>query len=664
MPRVAALHCERGTIRWTSRSTRTSEALARAGAQDPRAIASPASACKRVEASDDWFDATSGRGCAAGEPARRRARRGRTAAAGSASSRSAWCSSRSGARSRRCRYLATVVWAACRSTRSAPTRSAQRLLLPVCDGERLLDRGADRGRRATIRSTPATHRAARRQRLAPRRREALRARRRTSPTRILVPARTGDGDDRRLPRRSARAGRRRSSAASARAASRVDACRLAGAAVDGRRRARRPARRRARSLDWTVERALAGLCAIQLGVARRGAAPDRRVHLGSASSSASRSRTFQAVAQRAADAYIDTEAIRSPTGRRRGGSRRGCRRREEVRDRQVLGRRGRPPRRARRAAPARRHRRRHRLPAAPLLPLDEADRAHARRRRACSSCSSAPRWPPRRSDRGVAAHDAGTLPRARRAWLDGFGLRRRDAARLERDRHRACERACRRRPARGHGDADAARPRRTRQRHPRVARGAEVPDPRSGEDRPRLRARAERRRVPAAVRPVGERGRQPARDDPRPRAARRVRDRRCALRPPRHAQHADGRCSSSRLRVERCATARPTTRPASPRLLAIGTRVRRLAEAPRRSVVLALWDAEEDGLLGSLYYVDHPARAAREDRRATSTSTSRARTCCRACATRASRSAPRPAAATLRAIVDGAVAAERLDTSV
>jgi Zn-dependent M28 family amino/carboxypeptidase len=27
---------------------------------------------------------------------------------------------------------------------------------------------------------------------------------------------------------------------------------------------------------------------------------------------------------------------------------------------------------------------------------------------------------------------------------------------------------------------------------------------------------------------------------------------------------------------------------------------------PRRSVVLALWDAEEDGLLGSRYYVDHP----------------------------------------------------------
>ena len=52
---------------------------------------------------------------------------------------------------------------------------------------------------------------------------------------------------------------------------------------------------------------------------------------------------------------------------------------------------------------------------------------------------------------------------------------------------------------------------------------------------------------------------------------------------------------------------------------------------------------EEDGLLGSRYYVDHPL-VPLADRSATSTSTSRARTCCRACATPASRSRPRPAA--------------------
>jgi hypothetical protein len=41
-------------------------------------------------------------------------------------------------------------------------------------------------------------------------------------------------------------------------------------------------------------------------------------------------------------------------------------------------------------------------------------------------------------------------------------------------------------------------------------------------------------------------------------------------------------------------------------VLAIGRSIRRLPTPPRRSVVLALWDSEEDGLLGSLYYVNHP----------------------------------------------------------
>jgi hypothetical protein len=41
-------------------------------------------------------------------------------------------------------------------------------------------------------------------------------------------------------------------------------------------------------------------------------------------------------------------------------------------------------------------------------------------------------------------------------------------------------------------------------------------------------------------------------------------------------------------------------------VLAIGRALSRLPEPPRRSIVLALWDAEEDGLLGSRYYVDHP----------------------------------------------------------
>src|SRR5581483_6713340 len=41
-------------------------------------------------------------------------------------------------------------------------------------------------------------------------------------------------------------------------------------------------------------------------------------------------------------------------------------------------------------------------------------------------------------------------------------------------------------------------------------------------------------------------------------------------------------------------------------VLAIGSALRRLPTPPRRSIVLALWDVEEDGLLGSLYYVTNP----------------------------------------------------------
>ncbi|MEW6268628.1 MAG: M28 family peptidase [Thermodesulfobacteriota bacterium] len=41
-------------------------------------------------------------------------------------------------------------------------------------------------------------------------------------------------------------------------------------------------------------------------------------------------------------------------------------------------------------------------------------------------------------------------------------------------------------------------------------------------------------------------------------------------------------------------------------VLALGSALRRLPEPPRRSVVLALWDAEEDGLVGSRHYVAQP----------------------------------------------------------
>jgi len=41
-------------------------------------------------------------------------------------------------------------------------------------------------------------------------------------------------------------------------------------------------------------------------------------------------------------------------------------------------------------------------------------------------------------------------------------------------------------------------------------------------------------------------------------------------------------------------------------VLAIGRSIAAQSVKPSRSVVLALWDAEEDGLVGSRYYVDHP----------------------------------------------------------
>jgi hypothetical protein len=41
-------------------------------------------------------------------------------------------------------------------------------------------------------------------------------------------------------------------------------------------------------------------------------------------------------------------------------------------------------------------------------------------------------------------------------------------------------------------------------------------------------------------------------------------------------------------------------------VLSIARALDALPTAPRRSIVIALWDAEEDGLAGSLYYVEHP----------------------------------------------------------
>jgi len=61
-------------------------------------------------------------------------------------------------------------------------------------------------------------------------------------------------------------------------------------------------------VDWTVRRALAGLCAMQAGVSGE-ALRLTAAHVSEREQFGHKLATFQAVAQRAADAYVDTQAI-------------------------------------------------------------------------------------------------------------------------------------------------------------------------------------------------------------------------------------------------------------------------------------------------------------------------------------------------------------------
>jgi hypothetical protein len=73
-----------------------------------------------------------------------------------------------------------------------------------------------------------------------------------------------------------------------------------------------------------------------------------------------------------------------------------------------------------------------------------------------------------------------------------------------------------------------------------------------------------------------------------------------------HRSNAAGDCASRRaVGTERCPGA--TDNAAGTAVaLAVGKAISELPTPPRRSIIVALWDAEEDGLLGSLYYVNHP----------------------------------------------------------
>ena len=213
--------------------------------------------------------------------------------------------------------------------------------------------------------------------------------------RVLVPAR-----DRRRRRSSSRSSTRRASGVTRERQDTTN--RHPEARLDARRRAGRRRRRARRRRRRRGDRSSGSSSGRPPRCARsRSACARRRVRM-TAEYTKTREQfdrpiaTFQAVGQRAADAYIDTEAIRLTAWQAVVAARRGPARGDRGRGRQVLGGRGRPARRARRAAPARRHRRRPRLPAAPLLPVGEAARAHARRRDAAAAQARRASSPPSR----------------------------------------------------------------------------------------------------------------------------------------------------------------------------------------------------------------------------------------------------------------------------
>ncbi|HEY8516306.1 MAG TPA: acyl-CoA dehydrogenase family protein [Candidatus Binatia bacterium] len=128
--------------------------------------------------------------------------------------------------------------------------------------------------------------------------------------RILVPARTGEGKiGLFLVDPSAKGvDSQRQKATSGERVSRLV---LSGAVVEERDVLGDP-ENGAEALQWTIERTLAGLCAIELGVAEEALRltaeyTSKREQFGKPIGS------FQAVGQRAADAYIDVEAIRLTT---------------------------------------------------------------------------------------------------------------------------------------------------------------------------------------------------------------------------------------------------------------------------------------------------------------------------------------------------------------
>lgn len=202
-------------------------------------------------------------------------------------------------------YLATVVLGAMPIDRFGNDEQKNRLLLPVASGDAILTAaliepaGDDRTAPATTATkdgarwrldgvktaVPAAHLA----------------------ERVLIPASTGSGKIGLFaldPRSSGVDLQRQRSTNNERLSQIV----LSGAVVDERDVIGNPEGGR-EILDWTIERTLAGLCAIELGVAAEALRmtaeyTSKREQFGKPIGS------FQAVGQRAADAFIDVEAIR------------------------------------------------------------------------------------------------------------------------------------------------------------------------------------------------------------------------------------------------------------------------------------------------------------------------------------------------------------------
>ncbi len=111
--------------------------------------------------------------------------------------------------------------------------------------------------------------------------------------------------------------------------------------------------------------------------------------------------SFQAVSSRLADGYIDVKGLRLTLTQAAWRLSEDLPADIDVRQRGVLGGRGRPSRRAHRRPRARRRRHRHGPPCAPVLPGRQADRVRCRRGgRSSSCCASAANSPTPRSRDG------------------------------------------------------------------------------------------------------------------------------------------------------------------------------------------------------------------------------------------------------------------------